>query len=825
MLRNSHVIGAVMLGWATLCAPLRAQGLEVQLASGQVELARLVDVASLRLGVRLTYDEASLKSKVMLRLPNGLSDCELWELVNRLLAEQGLVTARLGGPDDPALAVVKAAVAAQLARAEEFEGSVELNAAGSTVSAAPVPEGDLAPLSASPAVRDEQFPPSFRKLTLRLRHISTKEAAGAIGPLLSKPAGSVVEEPATRTLIVADLRRHADAAARAALAIDVPSQEVRVVEHRCVHLGAAALAAAATQVAARRDAVAGIGTPSGSVTTSGPGGGSTTGRAGGELIAAPDGRTVLVVAPADRLEAWLELVSRLDQRERVESKRYSAGALGAEEAARLVQQTVAAGRASHPGGSLADDRWSALADEATGTLLLTGTPSQHELAEQTLARLESAPAQARRPLKSFVLRHRSVRDVLAIVERLVSIGMLDAESEQADGGQEVAAGGPGRGGPIATAEGGTARRDGSAVPPPAPDRSGISLFPEPSVSPLLEGMSRGSLRVGGSRTRGRAGRFDALTLTADEATNTLIAVGNPRVLVQLEKLLPTLDVRQPQVMIEAVLVSLSDSQSMQLGVELEKINLSGGTLIRLASLFGLSSAGTGANAGSRTAGDSAGFTGVVLNPGDFSVIIRALETVNQGRSLSVPRVLVNNNQQATFNSTLQQPYASTNASDTVATTSLGGTFDAGTTISVRPQIAEADHLVLDYQVKLSSFTGSASRDLPPPRQENSVTSVATIPDGYTVVVGGLEAVTDGDGESRVPGLGAIPVIGELFKNRTNQRSRARFFVFLRANVMRGAAGTGFEELKHISDRAAGHAALSAEQRAGGWPELEPRIIR
>lgn len=221
---------------------------------------------------------------------------------------------------------------------------------------------------------------------------------------------------------------------------------------------------------------------------------------------------------------------------------------------------------------------------------------------------------------------------------------------------------------------------------------------------------------------------------------------------------------------------------------------------------------------------------MVLNPGDFSVVIRALETVNQGRSLTVPRVLVNNNQQATFNSSLQQPFASTNASDTVATTSFGGTFDAGTTISVRPQIAQRDHLVLDYQVKLSSFTGSATASpppLPPPRQENSVTSIATIPDGYTVVVGGLEAIADGEGESRVPGLGAIPIIGELFKNRTNQRSRTRFFVFLRANVMRGSAGNGFEELKYISDRAAGTdgAGLSSEQRAGGWPELAPRVIR
>ena len=468
-------------------------------------------------------------------------------------------------------------------------------------------------------------------------------------------------------------------------------------------------------------------------------------------------------------------------------------------------------------GSAADDRWSALPDDATGTLLVTGTPTQHALVAQVLADLAAAPPESRRPLKTFVLRHRSVREVIGVIERLINAGALDS-----------AAAGTGE------SAGDQPALDTSGTPQPADAAantagSRLRIIPPPrEYPPLLSGLGDGPERDngrGGDRfSRGGRGR-SGLTLTADEATNTLIAIGGPRALARLEALLATLDVRQAQVMIEAVLVSLSDSQTMQLGVELEKIEVSGDTVFRLASLFGLSTAGAGGAGGSRTVGDAAGFTGVVLNPGEFSVILRALETINQGRSLSIPKVLVNNNQQASFNSSLQQPYASTNASSTVATTSFGGTFDAGTVITVRPQIAEGDHLVLDYQVRLSSFTGSATANLPPPRQENSVTSIATIPDGYTVVVGGLEAITDGEGESRVPGIGAIPIIGELFKNRTSQRSRARFFVFLRANVMRGTtgSGTGFEELKYLSDRAAEDSGIAGEY--DGWPVMRPRVIR
>jgi len=70
--------------------------------------------------------------------------------------------------------------------------------------------------------------------------------------------------------------------------------------------------------------------------------------------------------------------------------------------------------------------------------------------------------------------------------------------------------------------------------------------------------------------------------------------------------------------------------------------------------------------------------------------------------------------------------------------------DAGTTITVKPQVAEGDHLVLDYAVSVSTFVGEpADPALPPPRQENQLQSIVTVPDGYTVVVGGLERLSEG----------------------------------------------------------------------------------
>jgi general secretion pathway protein D len=85
------------------------------------------------------------------------------------------------------------------------------------------------------------------------------------------------------------------------------------------------------------------------------------------------------------------------------------------------------------------------------------------------------------------------------------------------------------------------------------------------------------------------------------------------------------------------------------------------------------------------------------------------------------------------------------------------------------------------------------------------------------VVGGIETTTEGEAETKVPILGDIPLLGLLFKSTSKSYSRSRFFVFIRADVMRG---TSFEALKYASDLAVEETDID-----GGWPKVEPRVIR
>lgn len=591
----------------------------------------------------------------------------------------------------------------------------------------------------------------------RVDHYPIRDAITAVKLVMSRTGSAATALGDDGLLLLSDLKPRIDEALRVIELLDVPMDAPIVEKITTQNLEATPLATLVTSAASSRDSM-------------------TTRAMKGKLTPVPDGNAVILICPPNEADHWRDLISRFDEREAVEVRGYAPQHFSVSEVSRLIEQ---AARTPAPRGS--GEQWRVVSDELTGTLIVTATPSEHTRIEELLDRLEAAPPEARRPVRAFPIRNRSAREMIDVLSQLVDAGaldeQLDATTPTPDRRSEPQSGGSSR-------SAASARRDGS---------------------------SAGGLTTS-QRDRSR------LQLTADENTNTLIAIGEARTLGQLDHLIRTLDVRQPQVMIEVLVVSLSESQTLDLGVELEKLELSGSTIIQLSSLFGLGAPSAGASS-PPSAGQ--GFTGVALSPGDFSILLRALEAINRGRSLTMPKVLVNNNQQAILDSVLQEPFTSLNALDTIATTSFGGTLDAGTAVTVVPQITEADHLMLEYAVSISSFVGeSPDPTLPPPRQQNRLQSVVTIPDGYTVVVGGLEVTSDAEAVNQVPLLGNIPLLGEIFKSRSNSQSRQRFFVFIRSNILRQS---GFEDLKYLSDQDA-HA-LQRDELTADWPAVQPRIIR
>ncbi len=614
------------------------------------------------------------------------------------------------------------------------------------------------PVGASPEPGPQ---PGFHAVTVRLEHRSAKDAIDAVSKALSKPAGTVTPLGDSGSILIADLTDRLDSELQVLKAFDSPAGVIAADEVLLHHISAPSMAALSAQVNAKREAAGAPKVP-------------------GDVVAMPGGAAVMLVAPTEHLSYWKDLIQRLDQRQDTTVVTYRPRAFAPTEVGKLIEQTVRDG----PDAG-ADDRFRVVVDELTGSLIVTATPEQHTRIRAIVDRLDQAATPSARPVRTFVVRNRPVHEIQGILEQLMTTGVLGDASE-----------------PSAVAE----PQADLAAWPPATTPKAPAPTPASATASARERLPGKPANVAGDRP---------VVLSADEATNTLIAMGEARLLTQIESLLKSLDIRQPQVMLEVLIVSLSRGQTLDLGVELERTQTIGDVRTRLSSLFGLGSRGA---SGDRTAGDGAGFTGLVLSPGDFSVLVRALQTINSGRSLSMPHLLVANNQQGTLDSVLDVPYASTNASNTVTTTSFGGSRPAGTQITIKPQIGSADQLTLDYSVSLSSFTGAASSaNLPPPRQENKVQSVATIPDGYTVALGGIELKSDGSADSQVPLLGQIPVLGEAFKNRSRNSSDTRFYIFIRAAVMRSER---FEDLRYVSETAAAGAGVD-----DGMPVVEPRVIR
>ena len=289
-------------------------------------------------------------------------------------------------------------------------------------------------------------------------------------------------------------------------------------------------------------------------------------------------------------------------------------------------------------------------------------------------------------------------------------------------------------------------------------------------------------------------------VSADVATNSLIVYAPSNVQGLYEKLIKSLDQRRPQVMIEAEIVAVNTSGNFSLGVEVSMGDRTGDTKLFKFNSFGLSE--VDASTGMLTPKGFAGFNGVLLDPEVADVIVSALSSHNRGRVLASPKILVNDNQTGTLESVESFPFNSVNVINTVGSQSLGGNQQAGTIITVTPHINEDDHLQLEFDVEFSSFEGeqiSTGGDnpglLPPQRKIDRVGSVVTIPDGKTVVVGGLKRGSASEAFSGVPWIEKIPVLRELTSKTSAEDKCTSFFLFIRPKILRDSQ---FRDLQYLS---------------------------
>ena len=509
------------------------------------------------------------------------------------------------------------------------------------------------------------------------------------------------------------------------------------------------------------------------------------------LFISPDTQSnqLIFIGPKDQFPQAQELIQRFDTAPTMLRVTYSLSDEQLSSIPPLVNQILG----SSPTKIAPDGGTKVLL--AGSTLSVVATEGQHQrirqLLDQTSHPAGEAPETA--VLKAYSVQNRDAAEIQATLLRLLSIGGSGGNAGQLSGLELPK---PHASSSEAISQEGVSRV-GNAIPP-----SPESPSPAPSTRPAHAAV----LAAASSQAPAQ--------ITVDTGTNSLLIAATPDLHRRLADLIQQLDKRQPQVLLEVMLVSVADSDSFSYAVEAALRTTIGGSEQQIGSDLGI---GTGA-LGNRQLAIGTGLNAAIFNPGAFSVFLRALSQTNKAKVLSLPQVLALDNKQALLRSVQQQPFTSVNASNTVATTSFGGFAEAGTTLEITPHIAPADYLNLEYRLEVSSFTGNASAaSVPPPRRLDTISSSITVPDGYTVIVGGLSGSASSKAVNKIPGLGDIPILGILGRSESISANSSTFYVFVRPTILRSSA---FEDLKLLSQ---------AQQEMAGLPpdlpQSEPQYMR
>lgn len=748
------LIGATAIQAAPLTtAPENRQDQAIQLNFPEnVDLKVFIQYVSERLGLNILYDEQTVNQKITIKAPSPIPKDSLLGLLQSVLQAKGLM----------------------LVDAEQPEWKRIVQSSALSATARPTTRPLSLPSTSQPVAVTQVF---------TLSRADPAKAEQVIKPFLTQPGGSSIALPDLHLLIITDYSTNVLRLSELVRLVDQPQRpvETRFITPR--NGDAQDLSQQVSALLAARGRAEGSTTPSPV-----------------EITVEPRTNQVVLIGTEEAVKAATELLQSIDVPLGVTTRTYQFQYVSPDRIDRLVKELIGANEVKRV--------YSSTVDTESNLLIATTTDAIHQRIANLKQQLDVAgTTQERSPIRFYKLDNTTATDVLQTI--------------QAIEGDE--------GTPSVNVEGLGGSSSNSSSYSSIGNASQIQLAPPPLSTGTIGQSIGGTGPTSMPSSYGRETvRSKDATITADPNTNTIIVVAKPEAQHIYEELIQTLDKRRPQVLIECTIVTLDTSKNFSFGVEISGRGGGGNTDIVNFSSFGLSTVGTGtgsspspstgtgsnSNLGQLTLNPGIGFNGTLIQSDIAQVVIRALLSTGRAEVVSAPKLLVNDNTTGELSSVQEDPFTSVNASNTIATTSFAGYASAGTTISVTPHISDADFLQLEYTIALNSFTGDASSaSTPPPRQTNQLQSKVTIPDGSTIIVGGLNRKNYSHTVDAVPLLGQIPVLGSLFSNRSDTSSTSTLFVFIRPVVLRDDK---FADLKFFSERSAQAAKLQPD-----YPKSEP----
>ncbi|HEV7290253.1 type II secretion system secretin GspD [Sphingomonas sp.] len=285
-----------------------------------------------------------------------------------------------------------------------------------------------------------------------------------------------------------------------------------------------------------------------------------------------------------------------------------------------------------------------------------------------------------------------------------------------------------------------------------------------------------------------------ITVQPSPDINAVVVRGTPSAIAAIEAIITDLDVRRPQVLIEAAIAEITGEEAEALAVQLgtsgaalNRVEGAGTSFSTVGPSLGAILSTLGVPAGALL-GQSQGLIGNVSIGNEFSILVQALGTSTKSNLLSTPQITTLDNKVGEFVVAQEVPFVTgsilTDSSDVRPYTSIERK-DVGITLKVLPRINAGDTIRLEVVQEASSIAAtqlSQATDLITNRRAINTTVLAD--NGQTIVLGGLTSDDYGQVKSQVPILGDIPILGELFKARRETRQKRTLFIFLKPTILR-----------------------------------------
>lgn len=323
------------------------------------------------------------------------------------------------------------------------------------------------------------------------------------------------------------------------------------------------------------------------------------------------------------------------------------------------------------------------------------------------------------------------------------------------------------------------------------------------LKPVLDGLltSEILLRLAGETTgKGKKGGAKAAyKVEIDELNNALILAAPAAVIREIKNIVDKLDISRPQVLIEAVIAQLSEEQANELGSDLLYTSKDkGGYLTNfnglLTQLVGTGLSGTPDATGVATIVGSIPNSSVIAG-GDFDpatgrgmgLLIQALKRDDDTNILSTPSVVTLDNEEAKLTSGEEVPFAS--GKYTSGANGASNPFttynreEVGILLTVKPQISKGNAIRLEIEQESSKVLATDGNGQTT-TSKNTIKTNVMIEDGELLVLGGLIEDNFSEGESKVPLLGDIPLLGHLFKTSTKKEDKKVTMMFIRPTIIR-----------------------------------------